>query len=261
MLKEKVNYAAGALREGKKLAGAWAQANSPITAEILAEAGYDVILIDMEHGPGDIMDLIRQIQAMKGEKAVPFVRAPWNDMVQIKRILDAGAYGLVVPYVNTGAEAEAAVKAAKYPPEGVRGIAGSTRAAHFGNNSLQYFDSANEDIFVFIQIETPGGVKNLDDILAVPGVDGVVIGPLDLATSHGFRGRPNVPQIQEIIAAVEKKVIAAGKVLCTVCNDFEDAQAKYERGYQMILLVSDTITLGKAAREAMEKFNAYLQGK
>jgi 2-dehydro-3-deoxyglucarate aldolase/4-hydroxy-2-oxoheptanedioate aldolase len=261
MLKGKENYAAKALRAGKKIAGAWAQSNSPLMAEILAEAGYDVVLIDMEHGPGDIMSLVQQIQAMQGEKAVPFVRAPWNDMVQIKRILDAGAYGLVIPYVNTGAEAEAAVRYAKYPPEGVRGIAGSTRAAHFGNNSLQYFDTANDDIFVFIQIETSTSVKNLDDILAVPGVDGVVIGPMDLATSMGFRGRPDTPQVQEAITVIEKKLIAAGKVLCTICGDFEDARAKYDRGYQMILLVSDTVTLGKAARNAMERFNAYLQEK
>ena len=102
-----------------------------------------------------------------GEPAVPFVRAPWNDFVQIKRILDAGVYGLVVPYVSTKAEAEAAVQAAKYPPEGIRGIAGSTRAGHYGWKSAEYFETANRDIFVFVQIETPDGVKNIDEILSV----------------------------------------------------------------------------------------------
>jgi len=99
------------LSQGKKVSGAWCQAASPVTAEILAEAGYEALMIDLEHGPGDIMTTIAQIQAMKGESAVPFARAPWNDFVQIKRILDAGVYGLLVPYVNTKKEAMAAAEA------------------------------------------------------------------------------------------------------------------------------------------------------
>jgi 2-dehydro-3-deoxyglucarate aldolase/4-hydroxy-2-oxoheptanedioate aldolase len=185
MIEKNRNPAAEALRSGKKLSAAWLQAGSPVTAEILAEAGFDILLVDLEHGPGDIMTLVSQIQAMKGEKAVPFARASWNDMVQIKRILDAGANGIVVPYVCTAAEAEAAVRAAKFPPEGVRGIAGSPRAGHYGANSADYFETANRDVFVFIQIENPDGVANLDEILAVEGVDGIYLGPTDLATTHG----------------------------------------------------------------------------
>jgi 2-dehydro-3-deoxyglucarate aldolase/4-hydroxy-2-oxoheptanedioate aldolase len=249
------------MRADKKISCAWVQAGSPITAEILAEAGFDALLIDMEHGPGDIMLLIAQIQAMKGEKAVPFVRASWNDFVQIKRILDAGAYGLVIPYVCSRAEAEAAVRAAKYPPEGIRGIAGSTRAAHYGYNPLEYFDTANRDVFVFVQIETPEAVKNIDDILSVPGVDGIFIGPMDLATTHGFRGKPGAPQMQEIIQSLEKKIKAKGKALATVCGDFADAKAKYARGYNMITLISDTTALGKVAREEVEKFRKEILGE
>ena len=255
------NPAAEALRAGKKVSCAWAQAASPITAEILAEAGFDVVLVDMEHGPGDIMTLIGQIQAMKGEKAVPFVRAPWNDLVIIKRILDAGAYGLVVPYVSTKQEAEAAVRAAKYPPEGYRGIAGSTRAAHYGCASLEYFDTANRDIVVFIQVENPEAVKNIDEILSVPGLDGIFIGPMDLATTHGYRGKPGTPAMLEIIAGLEKKILAKGKLLATISNDFDDAKAKYDRGYSMITLASDTTTLAKIAREEAEKFNNKVKGK
>jgi len=197
---------------------------------------------------------------MKGEPAVPFVRAPWNDLVQIKRILDAGAYGLVIPYINNKAEAEAAIKAAKYPPDGIRGIAGSVRAAHYGYNSKEYFDTANNDVFVFLQIETPDGVKNIDEILSVPGLDGIFIGPMDLATTHGFRGQPSTPQVQEIILALEKKIKAKGKALATICNDFEDAKAKYARGYNMITLISDTVTLGKVARNEVEKFRKEVAG-
>ena len=255
------NYVAEALRADKKVSAAWLQAASPVTSEILAEAGFDVLLIDMEHGPGDILTLISQIQAMKEENAVPFVRAPWNDFVVIKRILDAGAYGLIIPYVSTKEEAEAAVRAAKYPPEGIRGIAGSTRAGHFGYNSTEYFESANKEIFLFVQIETPGGVKNIDDVLSVPGIDGIFIGPMDLATTHGFRGQLGVPKMQEIILSLEKKIKARGKAMATICSNFEDAKEKFNRGYNMITLISDTVNLGKLAREEVGKFRKQILGE
>ncbi len=260
MIGKNCNPAAEAMRAGKKVSAAWLQAGSPVTAEIIAEAGFDVCVIDMEHGPGDIMVLTSQIQAMKGEAAVPFVRAPWNDMVQIKRILDAGAYGLVVPYVCTKSEAEAAVRAAKYPPEGNRGIAGSPRAGHYGNNASDYFETANRDIFVFVQIENPEGVKNIDDILSVQGIDGIFIGPMDLATTHGYRGKPGTPEIVEIIGKLEVKIKAAGKALATVCNNWEDAKAKYDRGYTMIMMISDTVNLGRVAREEVGKFRNDILG-
>ena len=116
-----------ALQAGQKTAGAWLQIGSPITAEIMSQAGFDWLMIDMEHAPVDFMTLVNQMQAMAGGGAVPLVRAPWNDFVTIKRILDAGAYGVLVPYVNTRQEAEAAVQACKYPPQGTRGV-GAARA-------------------------------------------------------------------------------------------------------------------------------------
>ena len=261
MIEKNRNPAADALRAGKKLSCAWLQAASPITAEVFAQAGFDVLLIDMEHGPGDIMTLVSQVQAMKGEKAVPFVRAPWNDFVIVKRILDAGAYGLIIPYVSTREEAEAAVRAAKYPPEGIRGIAGSVRAAHYGQGSLDYFDTANRDVFVFVQVETPAAVKNIDEILAVPGVDGIFIGPMDLATTHGYRGKPGTPEIQTIIRGLEEKIKAKGKAIATVCSDFADAKAKYDRGYNMITLISDTANLARLAREETARFKKEVLGE
>jgi len=261
MLEKNCNPMAEALRAGKKVSCAWLQAGSAITAEVMAEAGFDILLIDMEHGPGDILTLVSQIQAMKGEKAVPFVRAPWNDFVIVKRILDAGAYGLIIPYVSTKAEAEAAVRAAKYPPEGIRGIAGSTRAGHYGYKSTEYFDTANRDIFVFVQIETPDGVKNIDEILSVPGVDGIFIGPMDLATTHGYRGKPGAPEMQPVLKGLEEKIKAKGKALATVCNDFADAKAKYDRGFNLITLMSDTVSLGKTAREEIGKFTKEVLGQ
>ncbi len=254
MNSKNANPAATRLRAGEKLSAAWLQAGSAVTAEILAEAGFDILIVDLEHGPGDIATLVSQIQAMKGEPAVPFVRASWNDMVQIKRILDAGAYGLVVPYVCSAEEAAAAVRAAKYPPEGVRGIAGSPRAAHCGNGSAAYFESANDEIFVFVQIESPEGVRNLDAILAVPGVDGIYLGPNDLATTHGFRGDPAAPEMKSVFDSIEAKIKASGKVMATVSSSFADAKAKFDRGYGLVSLVHDTTGLSMLARVELAKF-------
>jgi len=157
------------LKAGKKTAGAWSQLCSPASTEILCRAGFDWILIDMEHSPSDMQTLLAMLQAMGGYGAVPIVRAPWNDMVWIKRILDAGAYGVMVPSVNTREQAIAAVQACKYPPVGVRGIAGSPRAAGFGRDTVSYLKRANDEILVILQVETPQAVENLEEIGRVPG--------------------------------------------------------------------------------------------
>ncbi|MDA3938125.1 MAG: aldolase/citrate lyase family protein [Spirochaetia bacterium] len=248
------NYVKRLMKEGKKVTAAWAQAGSSITAEILGESGFDAVMIDLEHGPGDIMTLIHQIQGLKGQPAIPFVRAPWNDFVQIKKILDAGTFGLLVPYVNTAEEAEAAVRAVRYPVEGIRGVAGSPRAPHYGNNSLEYMKKANDEIFLMTAVETPEAVANLDEILRVKGLDGIFIGPMDLATSMGHFGDPSHPDVQKVIREVEAKVALSDKILSTVAGNWEDAEAKYGRGYQILLLMSDTLTLGKVARGLVQQF-------
>ncbi|MBD3307193.1 2,4-dihydroxyhept-2-ene-1,7-dioic acid aldolase [candidate division KSB3 bacterium] len=254
MLLTNQNYLKPLLRDGKKVIGAWAQAASNITAEILADAGFDLVMVDLEHGPGDILTLITQIQAMKGHQAVPFARAPWNDFVQIKRILDAGVYGLLVPYVNTKAQALEAVNAVKYPTEGIRGVAGSPRAGHYGNNSLEYINIANDEIILLTAIETPQAVQNLDEILEVDAIDGIFIGPMDLSTNMGHMGNPKHPEVVETIALIERKVQARQKFLATIAGSWEDAQQKYARGYQILLTLSDTTSLSKIARERVAEF-------
>ncbi len=254
MLEKNKNSVKAMLQKGRKVAGAWCQSGSSITAEILAEAGFDALMIDLEHGPGDIMSSIGQIQAMKGEPAVPFCRAPWNDFVQIKRILDAGVYGLLVPYVNTKEEALAAAKAVSYPTSGIRGVAGSPRAAHYGNNAMDYLKSANDEVYLMTAVETPEAVGNLDEILSVERLDGIFIGPMDLATSMGHFGNPKADEVQKAIQTIEEKVFASGKFLSTVAGTWEDAKKKYERGYSLVFFFSDTTTLSAAARERMQLF-------
>ncbi len=242
------------IKAGKKTAGAWAQLCSPIATEILGRGGFDWVLVDMEHAPGDVLTLVSQFQALGGAHAVPIVRVPWNDLVWIKRILDAGAYGLMIPYVNTQEQAVAAVQACKYPPEGIRGIAGSPRAAGYGRDTASYLKRANEEIFVMLQVETPQAIENLEAIAKVPGVDALFIGPMDLSTSMGHFGNPAHPEVQAAIAKVEALAKKLRMPLGTISGSWEQAKSLYDRGYQLITLLSDSILLSKGGAEAMAKF-------
>ena len=242
------------LKQGKQTAGAWLQMTSPFSAEIMARAGFDWLIVDMEHAPGDFLNLASQLQAMGETGCVPFVRAPWNDPVAIKRILDTGVMGVLIPYVNTAEEAKNAVAACKYPPEGIRGLAGSTRAAYFGQNSMDYLKDANDEILVIIAVETGEAIDNLDEILAVEGLDGIFIGPMDLATSMGYFGDPSHPEVQQAIATVEKKTLKADKYLGTIGGSWEQAKEKYDRGYQFLMLMSDSVDLAKLAGRTFARF-------
>lgn len=242
------------LKQGGKTAGAWLQMTSPFSAEIMARAGFDWLIVDLEHSPGDFLNLASQLQAMGGTDCVPFVRAPWNDPVAIKRILDTGAMGVLIPYVNSGEEAKSAVAACKYPPDGIRGVAGSPRAAYFGQNSMDYLKDANEEILIIVAVETGEAIENLDDILDVDGLDGIFIGPMDLATSMGHLGDPSHPEVQAAIATVEEKTLKAGKFLGTIGGSWEQARQKYERGYQLLMLMSDSVDLAKLAGQTVARF-------
>jgi 2-dehydro-3-deoxyglucarate aldolase/4-hydroxy-2-oxoheptanedioate aldolase len=244
------------LQAGRRTVGAWLQIASPYTAEIMSRAGFDWLLIDLEHGPGDIASLVSQLQALNGSGVTPLVRAPWNDFVMLKRILDAGASGVLVPYVNTAAEAAAAVRACRYPPQGVRGIAGSPRAAGYGQNTRAYLDHANAEIFVMVAVETPEAAANLEEILKVDGLDGIFIGPMDLATSMGHFADPGQPEVRAAIASIEARVLGSGKALATVANSWEQAQALFDKGYQLLTVMADGASLAKLAAESVAKFRA-----
>lgn len=242
------------LKDGEKTVGAWLQIGSPYTAEIFGKAGFDWVMIDMEHGPGDIPTLISQLQGLKGYGTVPFVRAPWNDFVAIKRILDAGVYGVLVPYVNTKEEAENAVKACKYPTKGIRGVAGSPRAGGYGMNIKNYLENADEQVLVMTAIETPEAVENLDYILEVEDLDGIFIGPMDLATSMGHFCNPKEKEVQDAIKIIEEKVFNSNKFLGTVASDIDEAMKLYEKGYQYVVTMADGVSLGKMAVNNVKKF-------
>ena len=250
------NNAKKLLTNGKKTIGSWLQLGSSLSAEIIAKAGPDWVVIDMEHGPYDIPTLISQVQALAQYDVTPLARAPWNNFVAIKQILDCGILGILVPYVNTREEAEMAVKACKYPPQGIRGVAGSPRAAGFGMDGKRYLANANDQILVMTQIETPLAVKNIEEIVRVEGLDGIFIGPMDLSCSMGYFATPQAPEVQKAIQNVEKIVLKSGLVLGTVANSIEEATNLYQRGYKFVITMSDSTSLGKIAKET---FNAFHQ--
>lgn len=200
------------------------------------------------------MTLISQLQAVSKYNIPVFARAPWNDFVAIKRILDAGVYGVLVPYVNTKEEALNAVKACKYPQEGIRGVAPSPRAGGFGMNGMNYMEHANKETMVMIAIETPEAVSNLDEILTVEGLDGIFIGPMDLATSMGYFCNAKADEVQKTISGIEEKVLKSDKFLGTVAGNVEVAKPLYDRGYSYIAVMSDTTTLGAIALKTVKEF-------
>lgn len=244
------------LKDGRKTIGGFLQTLSPVAAEIMSASDFDWLIVDLEHSPGGFENLQQQLQAMNGSGVVPFARAPWNDAVAIKRILDTGVMGVLVPYVNTREEAEAAVAACKYPPRGIRGVAGSPRAAGYTRNTMPYLQSANEETIVMIAVETAEAVANLDEILTVEGLDGIFIGPVDLASSLGHLGDPSQPEVRETIALIEKKVLPSDKFLGTLAADWDAASACFEKGYQWMVLMQDGVALRKAADAAASNFRA-----
>lgn len=243
------------LNAGKKTAGAWLGLASSITAEIMGLAGFDWLVIDMEHGAGDYMTLLGQLQALNGSGVVPLVRIAGNDALIIKRTLDAGALGVVVPDMQTRADVEAAYQAVKYHPLGVRGISGNTRAGTYGLPASQLLmQTSNERTMLIVQIESPLAVENLDDMMKVEGVDVFFIGPRDLATSMGYFNDSTHPNVQAMIARIEDKVLGAGKVLGTVTGSWEQAQEKYAKGYQFLSLMSEASALAKMSHNLVTRF-------
>ena len=242
------------LKNGQKTIGAFLQTLSPVAAEILGQCGFDWLIVDLEHAPGDFANLQAQLQAMNGSGVVPFARAPWNDEVAIKRILDTGVMGVLVPYVNTREEAEAAVAACKYPPQGVRGVAGSPRAAGYTGNTMPYLTSANAETIVMIAVETTEAVDNLDEILRVDDLDGIFVGPMDLASSMGHLGNPGHPEARKKIAIIEQKVLASDKFLGTVATTADKATDCFDKGYQWLIVMQDGAALLNAGKSAVSEF-------
>jgi 2-keto-3-deoxy-L-rhamnonate aldolase RhmA len=246
------------LAEGEPALGCWLETASPIVAEIVAQAGYDCVLIDMEHGPGSYMEAIALMQAVQGVPCAPLARVPANDPVAIKRILDCGVGGVMVPSVDTAEEAEAAVAACRYPPRGRRGMAATiVRASGYGARWRDYLAGADEALLVICQIETGAAVERAREIAAVDGVDMLFVGPFDLSASLGHLGAPDHPEVRARIAAVEDAAKSIGRMLGGIPTPERPAAELASAGYDLILADADIVLLREAARDSLRRLRAY----
>lgn len=248
-----VNSFKRALAAGKPQIGLWCSLSSHYSAELLAGSGYDWLLLDMEHSPNDLESVITQLQAVAPYASHPIVRVPWNDMVTLKRILDIGAQTVLIPMVNTAEEARAAVSYCRYPPRGVRGVAGTTRAGRFGRIK-QYALRAEEEICVLVQVETEQALNNLEAIASVEGVDGVFIGPADLHASMGHLGEKHHPAVWPRIEEAMQRIRRCGKAPGFLTPDEADAHRILEIGGQFVAVGSDTSLLAGAADALRRRF-------
>jgi len=243
-----------ALKAGKAQIGLWSSLSSNYTVEVIAGAGYDWVLLDCEHSPNDLESLLAQLQACAPYASTPIVRVPWNDAVNVKRVLDIGAQSLLVPYVCTPAEAKAAVAATRYPPAGVRGVAGTTRATRFGR-VRDYAKRAHEELCVLVQAETRKSLDNLEAICAVDGVDGVFIGPNDLAAGMGHRGNIPHPDVQAAIAGAIKRIRACGKAPGILVGE-ADGKRMLDLGALFVAVGADAGVLRAGAEALAHKFKS-----
>ena len=242
-----------ALSRGERQIGLWSSLCSNIAAEVVAASGFDWILLDTEHAPNDVPSLLSQLQAMSAGTATAIVRPAWNDAVLIKRILDIGALGILVPYVQSAAEAEQAVAATRYPPRGVRGVAGAVRAARYGRDR-NYLQTASEDICVLVQVETRSALGQIEAIAAVDGVDGVFIGPSDLAASFGHIGNPNHEDVQHAIRDAVERLVAVGTPAGILATATDDARRYIDWGYNFVAVGSDVGLLARGADTLARSF-------
>jgi 4-hydroxy-2-oxoheptanedioate aldolase len=232
--------------------GLWTSFADPYAIEIVASAGYDWLLIDAEHGPNDLRSVLGQLQAVAAYPVEPVVRLPVGDPVLIKQYLDAGAHSLLIPMVESGHQAQQLVAATRYAPQGIRGVA-SARASRWGGIS-EYFSCANQSVCLLLQVETTKGLENLDEILSVDGVDGIFIGPSDLAASLGHLGNPGHPHVVSTIEGAISRIVASGKAAGILTADNALAHRYIELGVTFCAVGIDTLMLAQAARALARKF-------
>jgi 4-hydroxy-2-oxoheptanedioate aldolase len=242
-----------ALRGAKAQIGLWSTLSSNYSVEVIAGAGFDWLLLDMEHSPNDLESLLAQLQAAAAYPTQAVVRVPWNDMVTIKRVLDIGAQSLLVPYVSSAEEARAAVSSTRYPPGGVRGVAGTTRATRFGRIK-DYARRAHEEICLLVQVETQAGLDAIETICGIEGIDGVFIGPADLHASLGHAGEIANPNVKPVIDDAIRRIRKAGKAPGILTPSEDDARRWLECGALFVAVGADVGILARGAEALAAKF-------
>jgi 4-hydroxy-2-oxoheptanedioate aldolase len=252
----RVNMLKQRLRAGKRALGCWTVLGSPPVIELLAFCGFDYLLLDQEHGFGEPSALLQSLQAMSATPScTSIVRVPSNDPNYLKRVLDAGVEGVMIPNILTADDARAAVAACRYPPLGRRGSAlGSARASDYGIRSSDYRSAAADELLIVCQIESVQAVGNIDAIAAVDGVDVLFIGPHDLSGTVGRLGDLKHPEVAQLIARAEAGIKRSGKPMGTIPHPGATWHDMFERGYQMVNAGSDVARLRDAALADVKDF-------
>lgn len=242
-------------KSGTSALGTFIMSGSPLITEAIGCCGFDWAIVDGEHSPIDTLDIAHLLQALGTTSTVPVVRVPWNDPVIVKRVLDAGAATVLFPFVQSADEARQAVRSMRYPPEGIRGMAGLTRASRFGA-APNHFRSANQRVTAVVQIETPTALERLEEIAAVDGVGALFIGPTDLSGSMGFYGDSTQPEVQRAVLDGPRRCHAVGKPIGTLAGTAEQAAKYREAGFDFVGISSDLGFLTGAARAALAGLRA-----
>jgi 4-hydroxy-2-oxoheptanedioate aldolase len=233
---------------GEAVVNGWLSIPSSFSAEVMAHQGFDSLTVDMQHGVIDYQTAVTMLQSISTTPTIPLARVPWNDPAHLMKILDAGVYGVICPMISTREQAEALVQACKYPPRGFRSW-GPVRASIYAGSD--YGDHANAEVVVMPMIETAEALKNLDDILSVPGVDAIYVGPSDLSLALGYK--PRLDQTDVAVVEAQKKIVAACKkhgVAAGIHNNTAAyALQMIEQGYQFVTLASDSRFLAVRAAD------------
>jgi 4-hydroxy-2-oxoheptanedioate aldolase len=243
-----------ALARGETLHGLWLALADPYSAEVCAGAGFDWLMIDGEHAPNDLRSTLACLQALAAYPVTPLVRPPVGTAVGIKQLLDIGARNLLIPMVETAAQARDLVAATRYPPHGVRGVgAALARASRFGLD-VAYLNHADDGVCLLLQIESVAGLEALDEIAAVDGVDGLFIGPADLAASFGQLGNPGHADVQNAIQNAATRIRAAGKAAGILSTDEAQARTYLDWGYTFVAVGTDVTLLARATTALAARF-------
>lgn len=237
--------------------GTWLNLGSSMTAEIAAQAGFDWVVLDLEHGAGDHESLLHQLHAVSATPAVPLVRVAWNEAPRFKRVLDLGASGVVVPYVTSADEARQAVAAMRYPPKGIRGVASLNRACDFGAQFSQYFASANDNLLTVVQVETEATLDAVEGIAAIEGVDVLFVGPMDLSVSMGIPVQYDRARFRDALAKVAGACRSAGKAAGILLGRPEQIRDTLAAGFTFVGLGSDGGVLAQGMKGLADAFKDY----
>lgn len=249
----KQNHVRAKLKRGEPSVGTWLTLPDPVAAHLMARVGFDWLTVELEHTPITMETAAESFAIIAATGPAPLARVPWNSTENIKRVLDTGAWGIVVPMVNSRAEAEAAVNAARYAPQGTRSVGGQLHAANFGTDPATYYDRANEEILVVLMAEHVQAIEHADEIFSVPGIDVVFIGPNDLTKSMGMKpvfeseSKEFVGALKHILKTAKKYGVAPGIHVL----DAAAAKRRMDEGFQFIAVTSEAGMMLSKARETL----------